>query len=76
VGDYGKPEYAPSFWLRVLKAIDDELTSPQDMVVIGGAAIGLHYKSPHLTSPPTSTPSLASRTTRNCGQRSSERSSG
>lgn len=39
-----------SFWTRLLKLVDAELAEPHDLVIVGGAAIGLRYASTHLTS--------------------------
>jgi hypothetical protein len=36
-----------SFWARLLKLVDDELTEPHDLVIVGGAAIGLRYAATH-----------------------------
>lgn len=38
------------FWIRLLKLVDAELDEPHDLVIVGGAAIGLRYASTHLTS--------------------------
>jgi len=39
-----------SFWARLLRLVDDELAEPHELVIVGGAAIGLNYASTHLTS--------------------------
>jgi predicted RNase H-like HicB family nuclease len=39
-----------SFWARLLKLVDAELDAPHELVIVGGAAIGLRYASAHLTS--------------------------
>lgn len=39
-----------SFWARLLKLLDDELAEPHELVIVGGAAIGLRYAATHLTS--------------------------
>jgi hypothetical protein len=39
-----------SFWARLLKLVDEELDEPHDLIVVGGAAIGLRYAATHLTS--------------------------
>jgi hypothetical protein len=39
-----------SFWTRLLKLVDAELSERHDLVIVGGAAIGLKYASTHLTS--------------------------
>jgi hypothetical protein len=51
-----------SFWARLLKLVDDELTEPHDLVVVGGAAIGLRYAATHLTSDLDSVTSSKDRT--------------
>ncbi len=37
------------FWAKLLRLIDDELSEPHEMVIIGGAAIGLRYTNQHVT---------------------------
>ncbi|HET9555434.1 MAG TPA: hypothetical protein VFP50_20895 [Anaeromyxobacteraceae bacterium] len=45
------PELHPaSFWIHLLKLVDAELDGPHELVIVGGAAIGLRYASAHLTS--------------------------
>jgi hypothetical protein len=39
-----------SFWSRLLALVDAELEEPHDLVIVGGAAIGLHYAPAHITS--------------------------
>jgi hypothetical protein len=39
-----------SFWTRLLERVDAELDAPHELVIVGGAAIGLRYASAHLTS--------------------------
>jgi hypothetical protein len=50
-----------SFWARLLKLVDDELSEPHDLVIVGGAAIGLRYAATHLTSDLDSVSSLKDR---------------
>jgi hypothetical protein len=42
--------YPKEFWEKFLRFLDAELQGPADIVVIGGAAIGLHYATKHLTA--------------------------
>ena len=37
------------FWSRLLRLIDAELSEPHEMVIVGGAAIGLRYTKQHVT---------------------------
>ncbi len=37
------------FWSKLLKFIDAELSEPHEMVIVGGAAIGLRYTKKHVT---------------------------
>lgn len=37
------------FWAKLLKLIDDGLSEPHEMVIVGGAAIGLRYTKQHVT---------------------------
>ena len=38
------------FWTRLLKLIDAELSERHELVIVGGAAIGLRYTKKHLTT--------------------------
>jgi hypothetical protein len=38
------------FWKRLLKLVDSELDERHELVIVGGAAIGLRYADKHLTS--------------------------
>ncbi len=47
--DRGDVPRSAEFWSRLLKLIDAELSEPHEMVIVGGAAIGLRYTKQHVT---------------------------
>jgi len=49
VPDRGDAPRSPEFWTKLLSLIDAELSEPHEMVIVGGAAIGLRYTKKHVT---------------------------
>ena len=47
--DRGDAPRSPEFWTKLLSLIDAELSEPHEMVIVGGAAIGLRYTKKHVT---------------------------